>query len=83
MCVFEIELSVVCAGAFSFFMLFMGKVALCDGGFLGFLCAACFLMCDFVKSQVFICVVNCIFLFVVACCFFLCFLCVLSIMIAR
>ena len=51
----------VCAGAFSFFVLFLGKLALCDGGFAGFLCAMCFLMCDFVKSQAFICVENCIF----------------------
>lgn len=55
-CVFEIKLSVVCAGAFSFFMLFLGKVALYDGGFPGFLCMMYFSMYYFIKSQAFICI---------------------------
>lgn len=75
-CVFEIELSVVCGGAFLFFMLFMGKVALYDGGFPGFLCIVHFSRYYFSKSQAFICGVNCIF-------FMLCFVYVLFIMIAR
>ena len=53
-CVFEIKLSVGCGGAFSFLMLFMGKIALYDGDFLGFFAFVCFLMYDFVKSQAFI-----------------------------
>ena len=72
-CTFEIKLSVVCAGAFSFFMLFMGKLALCDGGFSGFLCIVCFSMYNFIKSQAFIRGVNCIFLCAAACVFFLAF----------
>ena len=42
--IFEVELSVACGGAFLFFMLFMGKVALCKGGFTGFLCIVYFLI---------------------------------------
>lgn len=75
-CMFEIKLSVCCGGAFLFFMLFMGKIALCDGGFSDFLRIVYFSMYYFSKSQVFICGVNCIF-------FMLCFVCVLFIMIAR
>ena len=73
----------VCAGAFSFLMLFMGKVALCDGAFPGFFAFVCFLMYVFVKSQAFICVENCIFFFLYPGVFFLRFVCFLSIMIAR
>ena len=65
-----------CGGAFSFFMLFMGKLALYDGGFSDFLCIVYFSMYYFIKSQAFICGVDCIF-------FMLCFVCVLFIMIAR
>lgn len=53
-CVFEIKLSVVCAGAFSFFMLFLGKVVLYDGGFPGFFRIVYFSMYYFIKSQAFI-----------------------------
>ena len=65
-----------CAGAFSFFMLFLGKVALCNGGFTGFLCIVYFSMYVFSKSQVFICGVNCIFLLCLVVLFYLCFVCV-------
>ena len=83
MCVFEIELSVVCAGAFSFFMLFMGKLALYNGGFLGFLRVMYFSMYYFIKSQAFIRVLDCIFFFVCFCFLSLYCVCVLFIIIAR
>jgi hypothetical protein len=74
---------VVCGGVFLFLMLFMGKLALYDGAFLGFFAFVYFSMYNFIKSQAFICVENCIFFFLCSGVFFLRFVRVLFIIIAR
>ena len=66
MCILEIELSVGCAGAFCFFMLFVGKK---PADFCDFLYAANFNGIFLLKSSVYLCLLLYFLVFVFVCVF--------------